>query len=187
MTSADVASQRYTNVAVALHWLIAIIVIGNLIGGLTSDVFLENSDPAMVALGRTLIGLHKALGLSVIALTLVRIGWRLANPPPPLPAHMTPLERRLSGLTHLGFYLLLLVLPLSGWAMVSTGKTVMPVSIFGVFTVPALPLPGALHGVAHESHELLGWVMIATLALHVLAAIKHQWLDRDNLLARMRF
>ena len=187
MTTADAASLRYTKVAVTLHWLIALIIIGNLVGGLTIDSFLESADPTMVSFGRTIMGFHKALGLSVIALTLVRIGWRLANPPPPLPAHMTPLERRLSGLTHFAFYVLLLVLPLTGWVMVSTGKVPMPVSMFGLFAIPALPLPGALHDVAHEGHELLGWVMVATLALHVLAAFKHQWLDRDNLLARMRF
>lgn len=187
MTTSDAASQRYTRVAVGLHWLIALIVIGNLIGGLTIDIFLDSSDPAMVATGRTIIGFHKALGLTVIALTLVRIGWRLANPPPPLPAHMTPLEQRLSRLTHLFFYFLLLALPLSGWALVSTGKVPAPVSVFGLFAMPPLPLPASLHGTAGEGHELLGWLMVATLALHILAAVKHQWFDRDNLLARMRF
>ena len=179
--------DRYTKVAVGLHWLIALIVIGNLVGGLTIDAFLDSADPAMVAWGRTIMGVHKAMGLLVIALTLVRIGWRLANPPPPLPAHMTPLERRLAGLGHLAFYMLLLALPLTGWALVSTGKVPRPVSIFGVFDVPPLPLPAALHGTAGPGHELLGWMMVATLALHVLAAVKHRWFDRDNLLARMRF
>lgn len=187
MIPADTASQRYTRVAVGLHWLIALIVIGNLIGGLTIDTFLESADPAMVATGKTIMGFHKALGLSVIALTLVRIAWRLANPPPPLPAHMTPMERRLSGLTHLAFYVLLLALPMTGWALVSTGKVPMPVSIFGLFAMPPLPLPAALHGTAGEGHELLGWIMVAMLVLHILAAAKHQWFDRDNLLARMRF
>lgn len=182
-----VSARRYTTVAVGLHWLMALIIIGNLAGGLLAESFLESSDPAMVAWGRTIMGLHKALGLSVIALALVRIGWRLANPPPPLPAHMTPMERRLSGLTHLGFYGLMLALPLTGWALVSTGKIPKPVSMFGLFDVGSLPLPAGLHDVAGEGHELLGWVMIATLALHVLAAAKHQLFDRDNLLARMRF
>jgi cytochrome b561 len=187
MIISDIASQRYTRVAVGLHWLIAMLVIGNLVGGLTIDIFLDSADPAMVTTGRTIIGFHKALGLSVIALTLARIGWRLANPPPPMPAHMTPLERRLAGLTHLAFYMLLLALPMTGWALVSTGKVPAPVSIFGLFEMPPLPLPASLHGTAGEGHELLGWVMVATLALHVLAAVKHQWFDRDNLLARMRF
>lgn len=187
MTISDTTSQRYTRVAVGLHWLIALIVIGNLIGGLTVDTFLDSADTAMVALGRTIMGFHKALGLSVIALTLVRIGWRLANPPPPLPSHMTPMERRLARLTHLAFYALLLALPLTGWALASTGKVPAPISIFGLFAMPPLPLPAALHATAGEGHELLGWVMVAMLALHVLAAVKHQWFDRDNLLARMRF
>ena len=100
---------------------------------------------------------------------------------------MTPLERRLSGLTHLGFYGLMLALPLTGWALVSTSKVPKPVSMFGLFDVGPLSLPATLHDIVGEGHELLGWVMIATLALHVLAAAKHQLFDRDNLLARMRF
>jgi cytochrome b561 len=174
-------------VAITLHWVIALIVIGNLIGGLTIDVFLDSADPAMVAWGRTIIGLHKAMGLIVILLTLIRIGWRLANPPPPMPDHMTPVERGLALAVHLAFYVLLLALPLTGWAMVSTGKLVAPISIFGLVSVPPLPLLPSLHGTAGEGHELLGWVMVATLALHVLAAVKHHLFDRDRLLARMWF
>jgi cytochrome b561 len=182
-----VAVRRYTSVAVTLHWLMALIIIGNLAGGLFAEGFLESSDPAMVARGRTIMGLHKAMGLSVIALTLLRIGWQLANPPPPLPAHMTPMERRLSSITHLGFYGLMLALPLTGWALVSTATVPRPVSMFGLFDIGPLPLPAGLHDIAGEGHELLGWLMIATLVLHVLAAAKHQLFDRDNLLARMRF
>ncbi len=176
---------RYTGVAVALHWLMALIIIGNLIGGLTLDLFIDNADPDMKALGGTIIGLHKALGISVIALTVVRICWRLANPPPPLPAHMTALERGLARATHLGFYALMLALPLTGWTLASTGKVARPVDMFGLFSVPALPLPHALQGLFGKSHALFGWVMLATLTLHVLAVVKHKIFDRDNLLARM--
>jgi cytochrome b561 len=181
-----VSARRYTAVAIGLHWLMALIIIGNLAGGLLADDFRESTDPAMVAWARTIIGLHKAMGLLVIGLTLVRIGWRLANPPPPLPAHMTPMERRLSGLTHVGFYGLMLALPLTGWALVSTAQAPRPISMFGLFEIGHLPLPAGLHDAAGAGHERLGWAMIATLVLHVLAAAKHQLFDRDNLLARMR-
>lgn len=171
---------RYTGVTIALHWLIALIVIANLAGGLAMD-------SAGPELRRAIIGVHKALGLTVIALTLVRIGWRLGHRPPPLPAHMTPMERWLAKATHFGFYGLMLALPLSGWALVSTGRVPAPVSLFGLFSVPALPLPlpQSLRGVFHESHGLLGWVMLAMVVLHVLAAVKHRVFDRDDLLARI--
>lgn len=169
---------RYTGVAIALHWSIALIVIANLAGGLAMD-------SAGPELRRTIIGAHTALGLTVIALTLVRIGWRLGHRPPPLPAHMTPMERWLAKATHFGFYGLMLALPLTGWALVSTGRVTRPVSMFGMFSVPALPLQQSLRGVFHQSHGLLGWVMLAMVVLHGLAAVKHRIFDRDDLLARM--
>lgn len=179
------ARSTYSTGAIVLHWLIGLIIIANLIGGLTLDWFLDSPDPAMKQLGFTIIGLHKSFGLTVILLTLVRIGWRLANPPPPLPGHMTAGERGLAYTTHYGFYALMLLMPLSGWAMASTAKLQFPILWFGLFEVPKLPLPKSWGGTFHESHELLGYATIALLALHVGAAVKHHWFDRDNVLARM--
>lgn len=177
--------QRYTQVAAALHWVMALIIMANLAGGFVLDTLRASSDPEFKALARTFIFIHKALGISVIVLTLVRIGWRLGHMPPQLPAHMTPLERRLSGAVHLGFYALMLALPLTGWAMSSARVNAGPVSMFGLFDVPPLPVPGVFGGVFGQGHELLGWVMLAMLALHVLAVEKHQVLDRDDLIGRM--
>lgn len=175
----------YSRVAIALHWLIALMMIGNLAGGLLLETFLDSPDPTMVGIGRTAIGLHKSFGLSVLVLTLVRISWRLGNPPPPLPAHMTPAERGLSKLSHYGFYALMLLLPLSGWAFVSTAKVLRPLGWFGLFEVTKLPLPTAIYGLAREAHEVMGWVAIGMIVLHVAAALKHHWFDRDDVLARM--
>ena len=123
----------------------------------------------------------------MIGLTLLRLLWRLANPAPALPAHMTPFEVLLAKATHLGFYTLMLLLPLSGWAMVSTSAKRFPISYFGFFDVPYLPLGQSqtLGGLMHESHELLGFAAIALISLHVLAALKHHYFDRDDVLARM--
>ena len=176
-------AQRYSRVAIALHWLIALVIIGNLIGGLSLDWFLENDDPAMKSRGLAIIGLHKSLGLTIILLSMLRIGWRLANPPPSLPAHMTVLERRLARLSHGAFYILMLVLPLSGWALASTGRA--SILWFGLAVVPRLPVAGAQRGLFGESHALLAWTMVALLALHVLAALKHHILDRDDVVAGM--
>jgi cytochrome b561 len=175
---------RYSGVAMALHWLIALLVVGNLAGGHLAERF-EAGGPSGEVVAATLMRLHMASGITILALTLVRIGWRLANPPPPLPRYMTALERRAAGLVHLGFYLLLLLLPLSGWAMQSTRRVPQAVPWFGLFSLPPLPLPAGLSGLFHEMHDLLGWAAIVLLALHAGAVVKHRWFDRDDLLARM--
>jgi cytochrome b561 len=174
-------------VAIVLHWLIAALVLANLAGGLSAEWFFESPDAARVALGSALMAFHKSLGFMVIFLVLVRIGWRLRHAPPPWPAHMTPLERRLAGAVHLAFYALLLVLPLSGWAMLSTGRTVVPTPVFGLLAVPPLPVPQALGEAFQAAHHQFGLAMLALLAVHGLAVAKHRIFDREALLARMWF
>ncbi|WP_426165881.1 cytochrome b [Sandarakinorhabdus sp. DWP1-3-1] len=176
---------RYSTVAILLHWITAVLVIGNLVGGLGNDCWFDSPDPATQQAGATLVALHKSIGLTILVLTLVRLAWRLTNPPPPLPTHMTRGEVVLARTTHVAFYLLLLLMPLSGWAMVSTGRHIGPVSWFGLFDVPPLPLPTSLGGLFHESHETIGLIMMLTLVLHVAGALKHHLFDRDNVLARI--
>jgi cytochrome b561 len=173
-------------VAIVLHWLIAALVLANLAGGLAAEWFYESPDTARVAQGNALMALHKSLGFLVILLTLVRIGWRLSHPPPPWPGHMTPIERRLAGAVHLAFYALLLALPLSGWAMLSTGRTVVPTPVFGWLAMPPLPVPQALGDSFQVAHQQFGRAMLVLLAVHVLATLKHRIFDREALLARMR-
>ncbi len=180
-----VGHSRYSTVAIWLHWIIALMIIGNLTGGLTMDYWLDSPDPAMKQTGLVIIQIHKSIGLTVLVLSLLRLGWRIAHPAPPLPGHMTSTERVLARVTHYGFYALMLLLPLSGWAMVSTGKQIFPIRYFGLFEVPHLPLDKTLGGLFKESHEVLGWIAIATIVLHVAAALKHHYFDRDDVLARM--
>ncbi|GGE12400.1 hypothetical protein GCM10011529_18450 [Polymorphobacter glacialis] len=177
--------SRYSTVAIGLHWLTALIVLGNLVAGLLVGDMLDSGDPAQAALGGNVIMLHRSFGLTVLALTLFRIGWRIANPPPPLPAHMTRLEIIVARASHHGFYLLLLALPLSGWAMSSARLPLRPMSWFGIAEIPPLPLAPAFGSVFRQGHGVLGWLAIAMIALHVLAAVKHHVFDRDDLLARM--
>ena len=177
--------SRYSTVAIWLHWIITILVIGNLVGGLTLDDLFPGKDPATLQTKFFVIQLHKSIGLTVLLLSLIRIGWRVANPAPPLPTHMTRIETIIAKATQHGFYLLLLLLPLSGWAMASTGKRIFPILYFGTFEVPHLPLASSLGDFFAESHETLAWIAIAMIALHVLGALKHQYFDRDDVLARM--
>ena len=179
-------TKTYTKVAVILHWLIGLIIIGLLALGLV----MGEEDLWSKEVQGQLYGLHKAFGMTVIALTVVRILWRLMNPPPALPATMKPIELTISKLTHFAFYALMLGIPMTGWAL-TTAAGYAPINIFGIFSWPAMPIL-ADHGTQKELaeqigeiHELLAYGMMGLLALHIGAALKHQFIDKDGLLWRM--
>ena len=169
-------TQRYSAVAIAFHWTIALLVIVNLIVGIGHD--------ALPALRAWMPG-HKAIGITVLALTVLRVAWRLAHRPPPLPAITPRWERGVAHATHWALYLLLLLMPLSGWAMVSGPEGRRPLTWFGAFDLPYLPVSGTTAGAGHEAHALLGWVMLALVVLHVAAALRHHLILRDSLLLRI--
>jgi cytochrome b561 len=180
---------RYSTVAVILHWLIAALLVWIvLLGWEASDV----QGSAKIAP----LQLHKPLGITVLLLTLARLGWRLTHRPPAISPHLKPWERRLARVVHWGFYVILLALPLSGWAMVSASKliTVFPIDMFGLFNWPALSfltnLPAdqmkSTHDLLEDAHHLMAKIVVYGLVpLHVLGALKHQFIDKDNELARM--
>lgn len=177
MATIDDAGSRYSRVAIGLHWLIGLAVIANiclamLTEGLPRDVH------------RAAMGTHKALGMAILALTLVRILWRLVNKVPPLPETMRAWERWATRFAHFLFYVLLILLPLSGWVWMSAADR--PIDFFGLFTIPSIVAPDKqVADVLHERHELLGLTMLALVVLHIAAALKHQFVDRDRLLSRM--
>ncbi|MDJ0276988.1 cytochrome b [Sphingomonas sp. 2R-10] len=169
MTAArPVHTQRYSRGAILFHWTIAAFVLVNLWIGLVGG--------SMAA--------HKAIGITVLVLTLGRIGWRIGHAPPLLPAGIPAWERMVATATHLLFYALLLIVPLSGWAMVS-GATRRPLEWFGLFPIPYLPIPPAVADLGHEAHEVVGFAMAGLVALHVAAALRHHFLLRDGVLLRM--
>lgn len=168
MTARPIQGGRYSGIAILFHWTIAALVLVNLWIGL-----IGGSMPA-----------HKAIGITVLVLTLGRIGWRLGHRPPPLPSGTPGWERMAAHATHLLFYILLIVLPLSGWAMVS-GEKRYPLDWFALFPIPYLPIPPSLAHLGHEAHELLGFAMLGLVALHVAAALRHHFLLRDGVLSRM--
>ncbi|WP_419813769.1 cytochrome b [Glacieibacterium sp.] len=172
--------------AIVFHWVIAVLLIANLVVGLwVLDPLLDSHDPATKQLGFVVIQLHKSVGLTVLVLAIARLAWRLMNPPPPYPDHMTSAEVVLAKLSHWGFYALMLGLPLSGWAMASTSKIQFPILYFGLFQVPMLPLSRALNDLFGQAHAVLGWITLALIVLHVAAALKHHYMDRDDVLVRM--
>jgi cytochrome b561 len=191
-------ARRYTAIAIVLHWAIAAAILFNIPLGLWMH--------AQAAAGHLEAGvfrafqLHKSIGLTVLALSLVRLGWRLANPAPSLPAHMPAWERLAAQAAHWAFYVLMIALPLTGWLYVSAGWSaetdhplVVETHYFNLFTAPFL------FGLSHASdatraftahaailaHWALGWTTLALAGLHVAAALKHQLVDRDDVLGRM--
>jgi len=175
--------QRYDRVAIALHWVMALAIITMIVMGLVME------DVRPIGLRIQVYQFHKSLGLTVLFLSLVRLGWRLAHPAPSYPAHMKPWEKLAAHATHWGLYALMVAMPLSGWLLISTGSNKFPTLYFGLFNVPKLDFFGeaskAVHHYAAQAHELLPNIAIAMLVLHVLAALKHHFLDRDNVLTRI--
>jgi len=180
--------HRYGTVAMAFHWLIAAgIVFMFFLGKYMLD--LPSSDPDKF----TLIQFHKSTGLTILMLSLARLGWRLVNPVPPLPGEMPAWERSAARATHFLFYILIIGIPLSGWAMVSASPLGLPTLWFGQFEWPHMSfladLPRAdrteLRGPLHDTHEWLATGAVALLVLHVAAALKHHFWNRDNVLRRM--
>lgn len=167
---------RYNGVAQALHWIIAILVICAVIIGLFHDAL----EPV---LGKGSMGLHKSIGLTVLALSVVRLIWRLTHTPPPLPS-MPGWQRISAGISHALFYVLMLGLPIGGYIFSSAGK--YPLAWFGV-PVPkmAITKDNPIVGIAHEGHEIGGWLMAGLIVLHIGAALYHHYGRSDRLIARM--
>lgn len=170
--------NRYSNVSLAFHWGIALLVL--------VQVLLINAHEATEGpLSREFVQIHKAVGLGILVLTLARIGWRVANPPLPMPDQMKGWEKALARVTHVLFYALMIGLPLGGWAASSAGGR--EIDWFGLFNWPLLPLPldRELSRNLIEAHEAGVKVLYVLLVLHVGAALKHHFIDRDNILHRM--
>jgi cytochrome b561 len=130
--------------------------------------------------------LHKSTGFLVLAVMLVRGLWRVANPPPARPAGTRPWERRLAWALHRGFYALIAAMIASGWLMVSASPLPLPAHLPGGFVVPNLTGPNALLEARTKFvHEVVSKLLIAAILLHVAAALKHHFADRDTVLLRM--
>ncbi len=191
-------AQRYTAVAIVLHWAIAIAIAGMISLGWWMHEALEQ--PATQAQAIAAYQLHKSIGLTILALSLARLGWRLANPPPPLPVGMKAWERLAATATHWAFYFVIIAMPLTGWLYVSTGWSPhddrpleVPTLYFGLFQVPhpfglaqlADAARASLAELLEFSHSKLAWGAIGLTVLHVGAALKHHFIDKDDVLTRM--
>lgn len=172
------ADARYTHVAIGLHWTIALLVFGG--WGLGLYMHELPLSPAKLRY----YSWHKWIGVTVFLLAVLRVAWLATHPAPPLPAAMSRFQALLARLTHTALYILLFALPVSGWLM-SSAKGV-PTVYFGVLPLPDLVAKDkALGERLAEVHELLAFTLAALVLLHLAAALKHQWIDRDGLIDRM--
>ncbi|MCT2559811.1 cytochrome b [Tsuneonella sp. YG55] len=178
MTMNGQPGVRYSGVAMLLHWAIAIAVIVN---WRLAEAAHEGPREA----GASLMATHKALGMTILALTLLRLAWRLVHKTPPLSARLKGWERMLARVTHVTFYVLLIALPLGGW--IASSLNGRPVDFFGLFAIPVLPtgLDKDLGKTIFEAHHTGGSIMIYLIALHVIGALKHTFWDKDGNLWRM--
>lgn len=180
-------SSRYATVAIVLHWLIALAIAAQVsiawrMGGrMTPENF-------------ALIQLHKSIGIAILVLSIVRLGWRLTNPPPPEPMRLARWEIVLAQVVHWGFYAIMIGMPLTGWLMVSASKTQIPTVLFWAVPWPDVPglaalAPPAKHlaqQIGKNGHELLAYGLYGLFVLHVAGALKHQLFERNvPVLARM--
>lgn len=171
---------RYDPVAITLHWVMAALILGLLVMGFVMTA-LKPGSPLQFQLYQG----HKSVGITVLVLTLLRLGWRLAHRPPPLPDGMPGWERLAAQVGHATLYVLMLAMPLVGWAVVSTSPFNIPTVLFGAIPLPHLPLPREINTAAKLLHQGGAWTMIATLAGHVGAALRHHHLLGDDVLRRM--
>ena len=171
-----------------LHWLIAVLLIGNI--GLAWYADTLSGLPKIAP-----VQLHKSIGITVLLLSAVRLGWRLLAPPPPLPASVAGFTRIVAGVVYALFYVVMIGLPLTGWALSSASViiSIRPIMLFGLVQWPAIAplaqLPGPEMKQAHEAfvtaHGLLAKLVYGLFALHVAAALRHLILLRDGVMGRM--
>jgi cytochrome b561 len=176
-TLAVAASTGYTRTAVALHWLIAGLIISAFaLGWVMTEL-------AISPLKVRMFNWHKWVGMTVLALAALRTLWRLTHPAPallPMPAWQRISAHALHGL----LYAMMFALPLSGWAY--SNATGYPIVYLGLWRLPDLVTKNkALAAQLVEVHETLGWVLLAIVVIHVAAALKHHLVDRDETLGRM--
>ena len=172
------STRSWGSLSKALHWIIVLLIINQWVIGMRAD-----SLPLGMAKLQALAW-HKSFGITILGLAVVRLVWRLMNPVPDLSAETKPWERVLAKISHLLLYALIFALPLTGWIM-SSAKN-FPVSWFRLFQLPDLVAPNeALFQQMRSLHHSLFALLVVVAALHVAGALKHHFIDRNDVLRRM--
>jgi cytochrome b561 len=170
-------ASTYGRTAKAFHWTIALLIALMFVLGWTMD----EEERHLVHISA--VDFHMTIGIAIIALVVLRLIWRLRNPPPPLPTHMSRIERLVAELGHAALYLLTFAIPVVGLAMVVVeGEAVL---LFGLIDLDNETKRPEVADVLAGWHKWLGWGLLAVLAGHVAAALRHHFLLRDDVLRRM--
>lgn len=176
--NAHAQDQGYSLTARVLHWLIAVIVIGMVPGG----VYMANADQGPAQ--DLLFHLHRSFGVVLLPLMLVRLIYRLRNPPPPLPRDIPAAQRAVAHAVHGALYALLIVQPIVGWIATSAYRA--PILVFWLFELPPIwPVDRAFSDGMFVVHRILGFVIAILALMHIGAALYHHFVRKDGLLTRM--
>ena len=170
--------RRYGAMAQGLHWVIAALIV-------TQFVLASMADDLPIGMHKlALLARHKSVGMTVLMLAVIRLAWRLFHKPPALPSAMKNYEVALAKITHVLFYVLLFAVPVTGWLMSSAkGYTV---SWFNLFSWPNLiPKDEAAFKILRSRHEMVATILFWVAILHILAALKHHFVNKDDVLKRM--
>jgi len=175
----NTAITRYSPVAIALHWLMAVLIIATFLLGLTMVDM-----PGVTPTKLRYFNYHKWLGITVLALAMLRGLWRLSHPAPSLPLSTPAWQKTVADLTHYALYFLIFAVPLSGYfySLAAGFKVVY----LGIIPLPVLIEPNPeWKPLLKNLHYLLNITLGTLVSLHVLAALKHHFIDRDDILRRM--
>jgi len=178
-------TSRYHLISIALHWVIGLGILGLILLGLAMT---HLALPAMLKF--QLYQLHKSIGITVLMAVLLRIVWRLTHRPPALP-EMSGFEKNAAEGAHIALYLLMVILPMTGWALVSVSPFDLPTVLFSVIPWPHLPILADLHHKAPVEallkllHRALAWGFGGLILVHAGAALRHHFILRDTVLRRM--
>lgn len=173
--------RRYSNTAVTLHWLTVVLVLTQVVLGFAFAEFMAKG-PAKAEV----FAWHKTLGALILVIALIRLGYRLANPPPPFPTELPQWRRIAAVWNHRAFYFLLIALPLTGLLAVSGMSPDRHTNFAGGVRIPVVP--GISRGAGETSgdlHVVLVFTTIALLLLHVAAALQQQFFEHDRAAGRM--
>ncbi len=181
--------QRYTGIAITLHWIVAVLIVANV---MLAWIWPNLLPDAQV---RPAINLHKSIGITILGLAILRILWRAGHRPPPLPQGYAGWEKTTSHIVHWGLYAILFAMPLTGWIMDSAYEkaAATPMYLFGLVHWPRLgfilALDPATKKAVHDgfgaAHGFIAYAVYALVFLHVAGALKHQWLDGTKEVQRM--
>ena len=167
-------ATRYNLVARAFHAIIAVLVIGNLAGGLLSDSLPK---------AWNVITLHQSMGLLILLLSIGRVAWRFTWKTPPYRPPLKKYDLMLARTVHGIFYALILIMPLTGWIFSSAGK--YGAAFFGIAVSLPITKANPIAGIAAQAHEILGYAFAGLVVLHVAAALRHHFMLKDGVLRRV--